>query len=1189
MEKNMKIKINKINLFILLLAFSCLFLISGCKTEEKIKNTPVVVDFEVRGIKEKYSQNEIVDVGQWKIILHLSDESTTTIDAFDPNLTIGEVNTDEIGEKTFSIIYSLSDGQTIEKSYTYEVIQIVVTLDFNGGTYDDKSSTELVATAMQVDVSQIIPTKLDEFGTPLKFSGWFYDQALTTRVNYVADGFISTSESITIYAGYDVDYTNIFEYEIRDDNTVEILGITNDGILNFMMEPELVIPETIELYPVTSIGDLFIFTRDPLTNEKDETFSWTVFINIDTIVFPENSKVTHIGKRAFEAMQISSVQFPNTLETIGEAAFRSTALAGDLVLPASLKTIGDYAFQYVSGALENISFASGSELKHIGRYAFASCSTVVSITLPNSLEEIMSNAFDGCTQIETITIPSNVHSIGLYAFKSMRSLKEINVDPNNATYSSLDGDLYSIDHKTIIRYCYGKQEETFVLPETVEIIEEGAFNIFNDITSLKTIVLNEGLKYIGSDAFSGCSMTFKLPSTLNEIATQAFNGWNGDSFEIDPANQTFTVYQGILYSKDMKTLYAVPRNLKDVTSLVLDPRVELIKSHAFCGNTTIRYITIPENSNLNKIDEYGLNIYSMSSLKGVYIFKQTPFEVVNGAFYEQHNFVANNVTVFVLGNNLNSYKEAWKNYQNNSETVENYNIQDNIVDCLSAKERLLDYLKETTKYISYETYNKGVTPYIKQDFASMKYTFQATLDYLISLYQEDDINNDVYNYFKLFEQQLYEIAADYFLDTYNNLHSFDNLDLKYLADIVTRYNECPKIIQDAINENYLKLKSLYDEINNIEATRQQIINELINFPCSATQFDAEKFNELNQRFIAANMDAISLPESVFYKYQLLDASSKIAELLAIETFSLDNKVRARTLIQGDFTNMGINSILESFLRTDESRKDLYRYQDYLTKAMQFSEYEANDIVAIQEEVASFDLSSECPIETMEELFRKIDSLTNIYELDSFEYNYIDKIYAIHLKHDMLFVINNGNEITEENSIDLYLSCMNVEMWVMMLMYSVDYSTFQEQLATEFSLYDVKNQEITTYINDQLSSIYSDIEDLSTFSSTKYLELVSKIEKLNGHYELMDFEAYHQYFILGISYQIDQLLNQYTSVTKDNYQEIDYILNGYYDKENDETINGIESLIAQSGLYEDLSTYIYRYDEYLEFLNLFNEF
>jgi len=67
----------------------------------------------------------------------------------------------------------------------------------------------------------------------------------------------------------------------------------------------------------------------------------------------------------------------------------------------------------------------GSDVTGIQAGAFADCTDIVSVTLPDTLTGIGGSAFEECTSLESINFPSGLKTIGSAAFYGCTSLKNV--------------------------------------------------------------------------------------------------------------------------------------------------------------------------------------------------------------------------------------------------------------------------------------------------------------------------------------------------------------------------------------------------------------------------------------------------------------------------------------------------------------------------------------------------------------------------------------------------------------------------------------------------------------------------------------------------------------------------------------------------------------------------------------------
>lgn len=282
-----------------------------------------------------------------------------------------------------------------------------------------------------------------------------------------------------------------------------------------------------------------------------------------------------ISDYCFYRQYIGNVTFPNSLHTIGRAAFFECVLIGVDQLPTGLKTIGDYAFYNCAYGMfggEDLILELPTGLETIGRSAFYQaqlCGVVVPGTVKNigdyafwgcwllgapeimdgdgnlvangkvvlgeGIESIGSRAFFGCAGLDTIVIPNSVTTLGQRVFNKCLALKNVTVGSGLSKIGDyMFYNCVSIENITLTNgvieignYAFRGCEKLKNIDFGTSVTTIGDF-AFLGCTSLKSVVLPDSVTTIGRYAFRGLTSatSIYLSSNVESIGQHAFYGCN---------------------------------------------------------------------------------------------------------------------------------------------------------------------------------------------------------------------------------------------------------------------------------------------------------------------------------------------------------------------------------------------------------------------------------------------------------------------------------------------------------------------------------------------------------------------------------------------------------------------------------------------------------------------------------------
>ena len=120
--------------------------------------------------------------------------------------------------------------------------------------------------------------------------------------------------------------------------------------------------------------------------------------------------------------EITSIEIPSNVTTLGNYVFQGCSGLTSLNLPAGITKIGSYAFMGCSG-LTSLNLPAG--ITEIDKYAFYDCNGLTSLNLPAGITEIGENAFQYCSGLTSLNLPAGVTEIGYRAFKGCSGLTSL--------------------------------------------------------------------------------------------------------------------------------------------------------------------------------------------------------------------------------------------------------------------------------------------------------------------------------------------------------------------------------------------------------------------------------------------------------------------------------------------------------------------------------------------------------------------------------------------------------------------------------------------------------------------------------------------------------------------------------------------------------------------------------------------
>ncbi len=220
-----------------------------------------------------------------------------------------------------------------------------------------------------------------------------------------------------------------------------------------------------------------------------------------------------------------SVSYDNitySVTSIGEYAFAYCSGLTSVTIPNSVASIDGYAFQNCNGLT---SVTIGNSVTSIGMCAFSGCSGLTSVTIGNSVTSIGRQAFAGCSGLISVTIPNSVTSIVDGAFLECTGLSSVYYAGNIAGWCEIEFGDNPLEYAHNL-YINNELVTDLVIPESITEIKDYAFW---GATCLTSVIIPNSVTSIGRMAFRDCAglALATIGNSVTSIGEFAFVGCSG--------------------------------------------------------------------------------------------------------------------------------------------------------------------------------------------------------------------------------------------------------------------------------------------------------------------------------------------------------------------------------------------------------------------------------------------------------------------------------------------------------------------------------------------------------------------------------------------------------------------------------------------------------------------------------------
>ncbi len=384
--------------------------------------------------------------------------------------------------------------------------------------------------------------------------------------------------------------------------------------VNTSINGEVSIPSRLDGYNVTKIGDTAFFDCSELTSvsisKKIESIGFAVFNNC-----PKLKSITVSSDNwHYSSDQYGILYNKDKTELIRYPAGKTET---SYVIPDDVKTISSVAFQDCK-YLKNITLPSS--VTNIKDRAFKGCTGLTSVTMSYGVTHIGSSAFSGCTGLTRIIIPQSVTNIEYYAFNGCTGLKELTMPVStqiDLTYSETFYGCKNIEKITLTKGT-GTMQSYTTDNSGGNTTYYGATPWYKSRNAIKEIVIEDGVKNVGSYAFKDCVglKEITIPASIS-ISSSGFEGCtNIEKITVTKGTGTMSSSLSWLANKECLKEVIVEDGVTNINSafngctelvnVTVGNSVTNIKDSTFSGCTSLANIVVSSDNPNYSTDQYGV-------------------------------------------------------------------------------------------------------------------------------------------------------------------------------------------------------------------------------------------------------------------------------------------------------------------------------------------------------------------------------------------------------------------------------------------------------------------------------------------------------------------------------------------------------------------------------------------------------